>query len=95
MVDDIDIYRAAKLLIEKHCDEAAIYYGRPVTIEFENEENSLNVGKVLLTRSGRDLVTICGSRPNEDHYEHVISEWAKKGYALSCPVGTKSLHPSV
>lgn len=71
------------------------YYGRPVNIEFENEENPLEIGKVLLTRSGRELVKICSSKPNQDHYEHILSEWGKKGYALSCLVGTKSMHPTV
>ena len=71
------------------------YYGRPVNIEFENDKIELDIGKVLLTRSGRELVAICGSRPNEDHYEHILSEWAKKGYALSCPVNSKPRHPAV
>lgn len=65
------------------------YYGKPVTIEFQNDENRLETGKVLLTRAGQELAVICGSTGSDDHFEYVLSEWHKRGFVLSTPLNTR------
>lgn len=66
------------------------YYGRRLTIEFPEETNNLEFGKVLLTEAGQQLAKICGSSPSEDHYSEVIQRLFDSGYALSSHVGNKS-----
>ena len=40
------------------------YYGTPINIEFAQEiDNQLEVGRVLLSKTGKELAAICGSRP--------------------------------
>jgi hypothetical protein len=60
------------------------YYGQPILIEFSGEmNNQLNVGHVLLTSIGKELVPICGSSRSEEFYSYVIHRWFNKGLVLS------------
>lgn len=69
------------------------YYGRPINIEFpKDKDNDLQIGKVLLSRTGQELSTISGSTPSKEFYEYVLDEWQKKNYALFCPVEGKEAH---
>ena len=52
------------------------YYGRELCLEMPQEsDNELDVGKVLLTRMGRELAPICGSQPVEGFWEYVRVQW--------------------
>lgn len=52
------------------------YYGRPMSLEMQSDEsNRLRVGKVLLTRAGRELAPICGSGPIGGFFEYVAGQW--------------------
>ena len=52
------------------------YYSRPLHLNFPNEvDNELDVGKVMLTRIGKELAPICGSRPVEGFWEYVVDHW--------------------
>lgn len=67
------------------------YYGAPINIEFQGEENNdLKLGKVLLTKVGQELAPICGSAKSEEFIDYVIEEWHKLGYITSCPLIPKS-----
>ena len=67
------------------------YYGTPINIEFQNEENNdLNLGKVLLTKVSQELAPICGSAKSEEFTGYVVQEWHKLGYITSCPLIHKS-----
>lgn len=60
------------------------YYGKPTAIEFKGDTgNQLKMGHVLLTSIGKELTPICGSSPNHEFYEYVISKWFKQGLILS------------
>ena len=60
------------------------YYGRAMAIEFAADAgNQLDVGHVLLTSTGRELATICGSNRNQEFYEYVVERWSKNGLVLS------------
>jgi len=55
------------------------YYGETFIIEFETEqENSLEVGKVLLTQTGEQLAKICNSKPVDGFINYVIENWVKE-----------------
>ena len=52
------------------------YYGRPLNLEMSKDAgNSLKIGKTLLTRTGNELVPICGSKPVEGFLEYVKDQW--------------------
>ena len=65
------------------------YYGKPVIIEFPQDANEFQLGKVLFTRAGQELATVCGSRPFNDYFEFVLEKWMNSGYLLSSPVKSK------
>ena len=65
----------------------AFYYGRPVILEFDkDEDNSIDVGRVLLTSIGKELIGICGSSSSNEFYEYVIQKWFDRGLVLVSPV---------
>ena len=54
------------------------YYGRKLTLEMPSDaDNTLDVGKVLLTRIGQELALICGSQPVEGFLDYVKEQWKK------------------
>jgi len=62
------------------------YYGKPTLVEFSaDEKNEIKLGKTLLTATGKELITICGAKPNIEFYEYVIEHWFKEGLILSSP----------
>lgn len=66
------------------------YYGKPLTLEPPIGRNHINLGKVLLTQAGKELAVICGSKPSNEFYEYVLSQWQASGYVLSTPIIKKS-----
>ena len=69
----------------------AFYYGRTLSIEFQNEtDNQLGVGKVLLTETGMQLFNICGSEPSQEFYEYAVSQFVAQGLIVSSFVGMKA-----
>jgi hypothetical protein len=60
------------------------YYGQPTLIEFPKEkDNEINVGKVLFTQAGKELVNICGAKRSQEFYEYAVQELSKQGLILS------------
>ena len=60
------------------------YYGQPTLVEFPKEkDNQIQVGKVLFTQAGKELVNICGANRNQEFYEYAIQELSKQGLVLS------------
>lgn len=60
---------------------SALYYGTPTVLEFQKEtENDMDIGHVLLTKVGQELVPICGSQPNVEFREYVLKKWKELGY---------------
>ena len=52
------------------------YYGRALLLEMPKDaDNELDIGTVLLTRIGQELVPICGGRPVEGFWEYVKDQW--------------------
>ena len=54
------------------------YYRQPLMLEMpKDKDNELNVGRVLLTRIGKELAPICGSTPVEGFWDYVRDQWKK------------------
>ena len=52
------------------------YRGRTLTLEMPKDaDNDLNIGVATLTRIGRELAPICGSKPVEGFWEYVKNRW--------------------
>ena len=52
------------------------YYGRSLTMEMpQDASNKLDFGKVMLTRIGNELVSICGSKPVDGFWEYLNDQW--------------------
>ena len=67
------------------------YYGKPLHLNLPKDANNeLDIGTVLLTRIGKELAPICGSKPVEGFWEYVRDKW--KNY-LPKPVTEKSSAP--
>lgn len=60
------------------------YYGQPTLVEFSKEkDNQIQVGKVLFTQAGKELVNICGAKRNQEFYEYAVQELSKQDLILS------------
>lgn len=60
------------------------YYGRIINLEFKkNTGNELNIGDVVLTKSGQELISICKSEINDDFFMFILEEWKKQGIIIS------------
>lgn len=58
---------------------AVSYYGKVVELTFPKEDdNYLDTGKVILTRSGQELVPVCGSKPVDGFYDFIYNRWVRK-----------------
>ena len=54
------------------------YYGKILILEMQNEtDNMLKIGHVLLTKIGKELAPICGSKPMDGFWEYVLEKWQK------------------
>ena len=57
---------------------AVFYYGQPLQLEFEKDvDNRLDLGHVLLTKTGQELAPICGSKPASGFLDYVKEKWKK------------------
>lgn len=68
-------------------DERFYYYDQPTDLRLKQQQNNqINLGMALLTRTGHELVSVCGSEPNESFYEYVIKKWFDDGIVTSSPI---------
>ena len=52
------------------------YYGHRMFLEFSKDsKNELDIGSVCLTRVGKELAPICGSRPVDGFLNYVMEAW--------------------
>jgi len=60
------------------------YYGKSFFIEFPNEKNNtLNIGKILLSNSGQELAEICGSKKNDSIFEYTTNKWREMNLVVN------------
>lgn len=61
-----------------------IYFDNVLQIDFKTENNNkLKVGKILLTKAGEELYSICNADKNDEFYEYVIGEIQKQGCTVN------------
>ena len=54
------------------------YYDKQLLLEISRDPNNqLDIGKVLLTKSGQELARICGSKPVDGFYDYVKHLWIR------------------
>ncbi|HVU32261.1 MAG TPA: DUF2806 domain-containing protein [Opitutaceae bacterium] len=63
----------------------ATYFGKPVLLEF-TQKKELQTGKIILTKTGQQLATICEAKPVDGIMEYVVSKWAEGGVITSTPI---------
>ena len=52
------------------------YYSKPLFLEMPKDANNrLDIGRILLTKTGRELAPICGSKPVDGFYEYMKDRW--------------------
>ena len=57
-----------------------LYYGNPILVEFpSDEDNTLKIGSAFLSKVGKELVSICGSKPIPSFVEYVFTKWKEQG----------------
>jgi hypothetical protein len=55
---------------------AVLYCGKPLILEMQEEEkNSLSIGKILLTKLGQELVSVCSAPGVDGLFEYVSDQW--------------------
>jgi hypothetical protein len=55
-----------------------------MTIEFpQPDNNSFNIGNVILSKAGIELTTTCQASPCEGFVEYLKQHWIKLGYKVS------------
>jgi hypothetical protein len=57
----------------------AYYQSEPVYSSFQSKTNVLNAGKVLFSKVGEELATVCTSQPVPGFKEYVIDRWRGGG----------------
>lgn len=62
------------------------YYGTPLLVESKNSENNeLSIGLVLLTKTGKQLATICGSKPIDGFLDYITQRLMAASVIPSSP----------
>lgn len=65
------------------------YFDQKIWVEFpQTENNSLQLGKVLLTKAGEQLAPVCAARPCDGFVEYVREKWRSFGYKIESPAGS-------
>lgn len=60
------------------------YFGKTCLLEFPKDaDNQLPIGKILLSKVGQELATICLGESKDGFLEHVKTEWIKHGITIS------------
>lgn len=58
------------------------YYGTPINLRFPKKENNdLDVGQVLLSKTGQELAPISGSQVVPGFLDFVLDKWTRSGLA--------------
>jgi hypothetical protein len=60
------------------------YYDKYISIKFEFENNNrLNIGHILLSKSGQELMHICDSSPVPGFFDYTINKWSQEGLLIT------------
>ena len=60
------------------------YFDLSISCRYEKDEyRKVHTGKVMFTKTGKELFNICGAKKNQEYYEYAISELSKQNITLS------------
>lgn len=64
-----------------------VHFGIPVQFKLQKPENNkLEIGHAMLTKSGQELASICGARPDIDFLKYLVEKYKSKGLEITCPI---------
>lgn len=64
-----------------------LHFGMPISIEFKEEaSNTLDIGKVMLTKAGQELAPIAGSVMDIEYLRYLIGAWNNMGHKVTSPI---------
>jgi hypothetical protein len=52
-------------------------------------DNELEIGRIVLTKTGQQLCNVCGSKQVDGFIDYVFETWVKKSIAISSPYTPK------
>jgi hypothetical protein len=56
-----------------------VYFGKTITFEFEKDnDNDLEIGKVILSKVGQELAPICGAEAIPEFYDYIMDRFKTK-----------------
>ena len=58
------------------------YFGFPINMQLKEGTNELNIGNVMLTQAGQQLISICGAMPNSILKDIAEENWKKDGVII-------------
>jgi hypothetical protein len=63
------------------------HFGIPVQFKLQkSENNTLEIGHAMLTKSGQELASICGARPDIQFLKYLVEKYKAKGLEITCPI---------
>lgn len=80
----ISFEAASSYITQGYGSKFVIYYfGQPMIVTFPKDNaNSIQLGNVMFTQAGKELVKICGAKKNEEFYEYVAGHLRNQGLIL-------------
>ncbi|GFO68473.1 hypothetical protein GMLC_20520 [Geomonas limicola] len=64
------------------------YFGIPIVFKLLSESNnSFEIGRVVLTKTGQQLAPICGAEINLAFLKYMMDEYKKRGYGVTSAFG--------
>jgi len=63
-----------------------LYYGNLIVMDIPpNAEKKIEIGKILLSKAGQELATICGSKAVDGFIEYAVKKWSEHCAIASSP----------
>lgn len=60
------------------------YFDKKFGLDFPKEkDNQLQIGNILLSQAGQELVSVCGAEPKDGFIDYVKEQWSKKKVVLN------------
>ena len=89
-LEDIGLikFNTDNIFIKKNIPKkfSILYFQTQVTIEFINKDNAqFSMGQVTLTKTGKELASICGAKEVDGFLDYTKDKWKDLGYIISIP----------
>lgn len=60
------------------------YFTETFVLEFNNpSQNNLDIGKVMLSKAGQELASICGAKPRAEFKDYIFNKWTSNGLKVT------------